>query len=118
MNPRKLEKLSGVVQRHVSDILSREVSDPRLRGATVNRVLMSGDGAGARVYYSMIGSPEEQQDCMEAMESATPFIRRRLASMMETRTVPVLQFIFDSSIRRGEEVLKVIRKMERDAIPD
>jgi ribosome-binding factor A len=118
LNPRKQEKLSGAVQRYISDILGREVSDPRLCGATVNRVLLSGDGSGARVFYSMVGSLEEQQSCREAMESAAPFIRRRLASMLETRTVPVLQFIFDSSIRQGEEVLSVIRKMERDAVPD
>jgi len=31
LNPRKLEKLSGMVQRFISDILEKEISDPRLR---------------------------------------------------------------------------------------
>lgn len=118
MNPRKLEILSGMVQRHISVILEREISDPRLSGVVVNRVVLSRDGSSARVFYSLIGSPEEEQQCREAMIPALPFIRRRLAAMLETRTVPAIQFIFDSSIKEGEEVLSAIRKLGRDKPPD
>ncbi len=118
MNPRKLEKLSGTVQRFLSDILGKEISDPRLRGAIVNRVVLSSDGSSARVFYSLMGSEEDERQCREAMASALPFIRRRLAAFLETRTVPVLQFVYDSSIREGELVLSAIRKLGRDTSPD
>lgn len=118
MNPRKLEKLSGSVQLFISDILGREISDPRLRGASVNRVVLSNDGSSARVFYSLIGSEEDERQCREAMVSALPFIRRRLAALLETRTVPALQFVYDSSIREGELVLSAIRKLGKDSPPD
>lgn len=118
MNPRKLEILSVMVQRFISDILGKEISDPRLRGASVNRVVLSNDGSSARVFYSLIGSEDDERQCREAMASALPFIRRRLAACLETRTVPVLQFIYDSSIRDGELVLSAIRKLGRDTTPD
>lgn len=118
MNPRKLEKLSGMVQRFISDILEKEISDPRIRGASVNRVVLSSDGSSARVFYSLIGSEEDERQCREAMASALPFIRRRLAAFLETRTVPVLQFVYDSSIREGELVLSAIRKLGKDTSPD
>jgi ribosome-binding factor A len=118
LNPRKLEKLSGQILRCISGILEKEISDPRLHGATVNRVLLSGDGSSARVYISKLGSPEDESECSMAMGSALPFIRRRLAAMMETRTVPALHFIYDSSIKEGEEVLTAIRKLGRDSAPD
>ncbi len=118
MNSRKLEILSGAVQRHVSSIIEREVSDPRISGVIVNRVVLSSDGSSARVFYSLIGTPEEEQQCREAMVTALPFIRRRLASMLETRTVPSLQFIFDSSVKEGEQVLSAIRQLERDKPSD
>jgi ribosome-binding factor A len=118
LNPRKLEILSAMVQRFISDILEKEISDPRLRGASVNRVVLSSDGSSARVFYSLIGSEEDERQCREAMASALPFMRRRLAAYLETRTVPVLQFVYDSSIRDGELVLSAIRKLGRDTTPD
>jgi len=118
LNPRKLEKLSVPVQRFLSDILGKEISDPRLRGAIVNRVVLSSDGSSARVFYSLMGSEEDERQCREAMASALPFIRRRLAAFLETRTVPALQFVYDSSIREGELVLSAIRKLGRDSSPD
>lgn len=118
MNPRKLEKLSGTVQLLISDILGKEISDPRLRGATVNRVVLSSDGSSARIFYSLIGSEEDERQCREATASALPFIRRRLAALLDTRTVPSLQFVYDSSIREGELVLSAIRKLGKGSTPD
>lgn len=118
MNKRKLEVLSEQILRMLSTILEKDISDPRLLGAGVNRVLLSGDGSSARVYISRPGTPEEEKDCREAMGSALPFMRRRLASMMETRTVPALHLIYDSSVREGEEVLSALRKLGKDSAPD
>ena len=107
-----------MVQMYISGILEKEISDPRLRGVLVNRVVLSSDGSSARIFFSLIGTAEEEKQCRDAMTSALPFIRRRLASMLETRTVPALQFIFDSSIREGELVLSAIRKLGKDTAPD
>jgi len=114
MDRRRIERLSEQIRIIISDILEKDISDPRLEFVNVNRVRLAKDGSFATVYYSRVGSGAEDEDCRSAMMSASGFIRRTLASRMDLRTVPKLRFVYDMSLEEGERILGLIRELEEE----
>ena len=73
-----------------------------------------------KVYISVLGSAEEQEETMKGLESAKGFIRRELAHRLNLRNTPELTFLIDRSIERGAYMSKrideVIREDERKQV--
>jgi ribosome-binding factor A len=114
MDERRVERLSEQLRMLISDILEKQVSDPRLEFVNVNRVRLAKDGSFATVFYSMLGSDDDVEECRTAMESASGYIRRELSSRMSLRTVPKLRFHYDRSLEEGEKILGILREIEDD----
>ena len=111
MNSRRTEQITNRIQMLVSEILQREVSDPRLNSLVVNRVELARDGSFARIYVSSYLPDTESDDIQKVLRKASGFIRKNLAGKLDLRIVPTLRFQWDDSIREGEEVLSAIRKL-------
>lgn len=52
MKPRKNEQLTNRIRMLLADILSREISDPRIADVVINRIELASDGSYAKVYVS------------------------------------------------------------------
>jgi len=110
---RRQRRVSSLIQRELSDILERKLRDPGLGFATVTEVKMSADLKHAKIYISVMGSEEERQETMAALERASGFIRHELASRLELRYMPQIEFIQDLTVERAarlEELLKQIHE--------
>ena len=114
MDERRRHRVSSDLQMALNDILIREVSDPRLSRVNVTRVKLSRDGSHASVFYEVAGTDEQWQESEEAMNSASGFLRSRLASRVRLRTVPALSLIADRSGQEGDRTLNLIRKLKND----
>ena len=113
MKPRKNEQLTSRITEILSDALSREVSDPRLDEVGITRVELSSDGAFARVYVSSYtGNDMEVSEVLKVLRRASGFLRKHLAGRLQVRTVPELRFLWDDSVKKGEKVLSLLRKIE------
>ena len=97
MSPKNL-RVNGEVARELSQII-RELKDPRIALMTsVMDAYVAADLKTCKVYISVLGSEEEQEDTKEGLESAKGFIRRELAHRLNLRNTPELTFILDRSI--------------------
>lgn len=112
MNERRTEQIANRIQMLVSEILQREISDPRLNSLVVNRVDLTRDGAFARIFVSSFISDAESKDVQKVLRKASGFIRKNLAGKLDLRIVPTLRFQWDDSIKEGEEVLSALRKLK------
>ena len=56
------DRVSGHIQKVLSDILLKKIKDPRLEGATITGVKMSRDLKFARVYFVISGGKEKMED--------------------------------------------------------
>src|SRR5689334_17229848 len=97
MSTRRQVQVADAIQRHMSDLIQRELKDPRIGFATVTRVEVSHDLKYARIYISVLGSPEEQKATMQALERGKGFIRREIGQRLDLRSVPEIQFRLDTS---------------------
>ena len=106
---RRIERLNEIFREEISDLLRRQVKDPRLSVfITVTRVDISPDLSHARVYVSVMGSDEEKQGALRGLDAAAAFIRHELRGRLDMRRIPLLTFRQDDSMEQGAHVLDLL----------
>ncbi len=102
-------RINAEVQRELSRIISREIKDPRINPMTsVVAVQVAPDLKTCKVYISVLGDEESQQDTLTGLRSAQGYIKRELAHSVNLRNTPELRFILDQSIEYGINMSKKI----------
>ncbi|CDE45600.1 ribosome-binding factor A [Clostridium sp. CAG:411] len=118
-NSIKNTRINMEVQRELSKVISQEMKDPRIDPMTsVIAVDVTPDLKQAKVYVSVLGSDEKKQATLEGLKSATPFIRKHLASTINLRNTPELKFYMDESIEYGVNMSKLIDDVTKDIHKD
>lgn len=117
---RRMERLNELIRADLSDLILREVRDPRLGGLiSITRVDTSPDLYTSRIFVSIMDEPKQQEIALRALNSAAAFFHRELKSRLQTRRVPFLSFQLDTSIAEGAEILALMNETSRkDAPPE
>ena len=105
----KIEKLSRKIQRDVSEIIQREMNDPRMGFVSVTRVDLSRDLKFAKIWVSVLGEAAEQSKVMGALDHARGFIQSEVAGRLQTRQTPILSFHHDKGIERSIHISKLLQ---------
>lgn len=116
MTRRRQERLSDLLKEEISSILFHKMQDPRLSLCSITDVKLSPDYRHARIYVSVLGSPEHKEECVKALNQASGFFRRELGKL-DLKYIPVLQFQADTAAEYSqhiEELLKSVKREESD----
>jgi len=106
---RRTERLNEQFREEISDLLRRQVKDPRLGVfITVTQVSVSPDLSHARVLVSVMGSAEERQGALQGLDAAAAYIRYELGQRLSLRRTPRLSFRHDDSMEQGAHVLDLL----------
>jgi len=111
MTTRRQQQVSEFLREEVSEIIHREMKDPRLGMASIVRVEISPDLRYARLFVSVLGSRLEQVETLTALNHATGFIRHLLKPRMRIRHVPELVFNEDHSMEHAAEMARTLRSL-------
>lgn len=100
------DRVSDAIQRLLGQLIPAEIRDPRIGMVNINAVTVTRDMAYAKVYVTFVGMQDEQasQEAAAVLNKASGFLRTFLAKELSMRTVPKLQFIYDKSAIRGQEL--------------
>ena len=107
----KIERLNHTIQEVISIILMREVKDENIKFVTITGVETTNDLSFSKIYYTVLNK-DKLEETKEALEKASPFIRKCLAERIEVRHTPELRFIYDTSILYGEHIEKIIEEIK------
>jgi ribosome-binding factor A len=113
-NVHRQEKLGELIAAELSELLRTRVKDPRVGFASITHVEVSGDLRHAKVFVSVMGSPEEHEATMQGLRNATGFLRHELATRLTLRYMPEIIFKLDKSIEEGSRILDLIQKVEQE----
>jgi len=108
MSKIRQERTAEEIRMILSDLLRRDVSDPRLMDLTVTRVIIDRELQHANVYVNALGDETRQKEVMKALVNAGGFFRYELAQRMSLRTVPELHFHWDPTLAYAEEVDQIL----------
>lgn len=106
------DRVSDAIQRLLAQIIPQEIRDPRVGMVNINAVTVTRDMAFAKIYVTFVGVDDEQASLQaaEILNKAGGFLRTFVAKELTMRTVPKLQFIYDKTSIRGQELSSLIDK--------
>ncbi len=106
--PNRSLRVSDQIQRDLTELIARELKDPRVGMVTLQGVEVTPDYAHAKVFFSLlVGDPQETQD---ALNQAAGFLRNHLFKRLHIHTVPTLHFVFDRTTERAADMNALISK--------
>ena len=104
----RAKRVGQQIQRALSELIRRELRDPRLGMITLTDVRMSPDLGYAKVYYSVLGAdPRLAQDILT---QAAEFLRGPLGRALGIRHSPELRFVQDELIESGARLSALINE--------
>src|SRR3990167_2660939 len=107
----RIERVNQAIKEEVSNIVLREVKDPRLQFVTITHVDVSRDLQHARVYFTVLGNEEKTREAQSGLNSAKGFIRRLVGQRVNMRYTPEIEFIFDKSVEYGMQIEEILGKI-------
>jgi ribosome-binding factor A len=108
------EKVEELLKAEISEILQRELKDPRLGFVTVTEVEVSPDLRHARVFVSVMGDERAREESLEGLKSAAGFVRGELGRRLTMRVTPEIEFRIDSSIEQGARIFELLEQIRKD----
>lgn len=112
MKAHRLARVAEAVREVASETILFELRDPRVKtvGITVTRAEVSGDLQHAKIFVSIMGSPQEQKLAMHGLNHATGFVQSKLASRLQTRFTPAIRFVLDEGVKKSIEMTRLINE--------
>src|SRR6266581_987458 len=112
MSTIRQEQVQGRLIEEVSDMLRRDLKDPRLGFITVTGAQISRDLRHAKVFISILGTEEEKTAGMAALKRATGRIRGEFTRRAHLRVAPEIDFRFDEAIAQGARIFELLHSIE------
>jgi ribosome-binding factor A len=113
MKSRRQIQVADEIREIMSVLLQRELKDPRIGFVTITEVDVTSDFKYAKIFVSVMGTPEEKRDTMTALTSSRGFVRRELASRMTIRFVPEITFKLDQSIEHSDNINRLLNELRQ-----
>jgi ribosome-binding factor A len=110
----RLQRIADRIRRELSEMLIREINDPRLKLIYLTDVKVDRELAFADVFVSAVEGTERSKDVLAGLESASGFIRRTLASRMELRAFPRLRFHWDVTPENADRIEKKLAEIREN----
>ena len=111
MSKKYQRRISDLVRSHLTSLLQRKASDPRLGMVTITDVVVTPDALRADVHFSVLGGPEAQAEAQAGLDSAAGWMRRQMGRGLRLRNTPRLVFHYDPSLERGEHIASILDEL-------
>jgi ribosome-binding factor A len=103
------DRVSDAIQRLLGQVIPQEIRDPRVGMININQVVVSRDMSYAKVYVTFVGDDEAKSlEAVGILNKAGGFLRGFVARDLDMRSVPKLQFFYDKTAIRGQEISTLI----------
>lgn len=115
MSKQRIERLNSLLKEVISDVIRREVRNPHVNELfTITRVDISRDLHYAKVYVSIIATPEQKAETLAALQSAAGFIAIQSSKQVVMRYFPSLTFKLDDSVDKHLRIEELLHQLSAE----
>jgi ribosome-binding factor A len=108
-------RIEAEIQRVLSEVIAREVKDPRVGNVTITSVSVAADMGSARVYFTPFAAKHPHEEVRRGLTHAGGFLRGEVGRRLRLRHAPRLEFVFDDTVDRAARLSGLIeRAVEHD----
>jgi ribosome-binding factor A len=115
MQGRRIDRIEEQLRIELSEIIEREIQDPRIGLTTVTAVKVSPDLRHARIFVTVLGDATQRKKALEGLRSAASFVRRSLSKRLHhMRRIPELSFDYDEAVEKGMRIEELLDQIKHD----
>ena len=103
-----MRRVDEAVREVLSDAVAKDLKDPRVGFVTVTDVRTSPDLRHARVYVSVLGTPEEREASLAGLRSAHGYLQGRVGGELRLKHTPQLEFHYDDTAERAQRLERLL----------
>jgi ribosome-binding factor A len=107
-------RIADRIRRELSELLQREIQDPRLTGISITDTIVDRELAFAEIYVSALEGSQRSDEILAGLSHAQGYIRTELAKRIELRQFPRLRFHWDTTFERAEKIERLLSQIEKD----
>ena len=111
MNFKRADRVAELIMAELSDIIFKQVKDPRVHAVTITSVKVSDDLRNAKIYFVEMGKDECSPEVKAGLAKATSFVRRELGKRLQLRFIPEIMFVHDKSFGYGNRIEKLLAEI-------
>jgi ribosome-binding factor A len=104
----RARRVQEQLKRLLSELVRREVKDPRVGLVTITSVEVSTDLTHATIFFTPFAGEGDASAAQEALQHAAGFLRHQVRNQMRLRVAPELVFRIDDSVERGARLSALI----------
>jgi len=108
----RVDKVTEALKQEISNIIQRDLEDPRIGFITITRVEMTADLRYAKVFFSVLGSEEDYNKTKEALDSALGLIRKIVTQRVRLKFAPEIVFKEDRSSEYSIKIQAVLDEIK------
>ena len=106
------EKINEFLRAEISEIIRREIKDPRLGFVTIMEVEVTKDLRHASVYVSVMGDDEQKNASLAVLRRAAGYIRGEIGRHAHLKVIPELLFKLDTATERGARIFELLQQVK------
>ena len=107
-----MRRVDEAVREVLGDAVSHDLKDPRVGFVTVTEVRTSADLRHARVFVSVLGTPDERAATLDGLRSAHGVLQARVARELRLKRTPALEFALDDTAQRAARLERLLADEE------
>lgn len=113
-NQVRQRRVGDRIRAEISDLISKEMSDPRLKLVTVTNVLIDRELEHANVWVCRADGDSAEVEVMKALEGAHKFLRREVSARIQLRRAPELVFHWDHAPDHAEKMAHILDELKKE----
>ena len=111
----RTRRIAQQLQQELAQVLQRDIKDPRIGMVTVNDVEVSRDLSYAKVFVTFFEEDNKLvEEKLEALTTASGYVRSLVAGRMKLRVMPELRFVYDASLVEGMRMSNLVTRIIND----
>ena len=115
MQGRRVDRIEEQLRIEISEIIEREIQDPRVHFVTTSRVKVTPDLGHARIFVTVLGSNDDRKKALQGLRSAAHFVKRSLAKRLHhLRRIPDLIFEYDDTVEKDLRLEELLEQISSD----
>ena len=112
--PHRGFRVADQIQRDLTELIARELKDPRVGMVTIQAVEVTPDYAHAKVFFTNMTGEGDVPEILQGLRRASGFLRRELGRRIRIHTIPELHFHYDRSVEEGSRLSQLIDTVVRE----
>ena len=111
----RLQRIADRIRQELSEMVVKEIADPRLDGVSITDVKVDRELAYAEIYVSAIEGIVRSKEIIKGLEHASGFLRKSLTDRIELRVFPRLRFHWDPTPERADHIELLLASLKKES---